>query len=388
MNPVYPTLVEAFQRLGSIKAAADEANVQRSTVRKALRAAGISVDDQISMSKGRAARALQGCPHVDPGISAAMVAAGTNLVPAAAWVKTKPTEDAPGYSVLLRPAEPAPEDVAERVADRLNAVIPAPAIQRPVQTRSDLLAFLPIYDVHLGMRVGNYGTAQAVQRLICGAFDVIDQAPAAQQIIILTGGDYTEANDNSGLTPANQHPTANDMDFDDLVDVAVDTKVAIIERALAKFDRVIYQAIRANHDPSMMHILRQGIRQRYRDDPRIEVKEGRDQLDLFTHAWEGNLIAAIHGHQKVTKPETLALAIATRHAMDWGNAKRRELWRGHNHKEVTIAVPGMRVCQVNAIAPMGRYANENLFTGESDIQIVTYKKGGGRQNVVMHIFDD
>jgi hypothetical protein len=129
--------------------------------------------------------------------------------------------------------------------------------------------------------------------------------------------------------------------------------------------------------------LRQALRMRYRDEPRFELLDG---LDLFTYEWEGNLLAGIHGHQKVTKPEMLTLAIAARHAQAWGRASHREFWRGHYHKELTVSVPGMTLHQVNPICPPGRYANENLYTGQSDMQCVTYKKGGGRCASTVHIF--
>lgn len=277
------------------------------------------------------------------------------------------------------------EDLLCRIADRMSRVVAAPAIKRPTQTRSDVLNFVPLFDVHLGQKVGSYGTADAVARLQDGFRDVIDRAPAAETVIILNGGDFTEANDNSALTPQSKHPLAVDMDFDALADVAVDLTVDLIEYALRRSGRVIYQPLKGNHDPATAVAIRQGLRQRYRNNPRFSMKEGHD---LFTHEWEGNLIAGIHGDQKTTKPEQLTLAIAARHAAAWGASKRRELWRGHLHKEITVNVPGMRVMQVNPICPPGRYANDNLFTGESDIQAVSYRKGGGRCATTVHIFED
>jgi hypothetical protein len=353
----------AYDRLGSYKAVAREMQVNEKTVRQA-----------VSRFKAR-----------DPAMQGAMDAIGTGLVPSLAWIKTKATADAPGYSVMLRPPEEAPENIAERIADRINKIVAAPPVHRPKAFSSDLLNLLPIFDVHLGQRVGSFGTAQAVERLREGVRDVIERAPAAETLVILNGGDFTEANDNSALTPANKHPLAVDMDFDDLSDIAVDLSVEIIEYALSAADRVVYQGLKANHDPAMAVVLRQALRMRYRDEPRFELLDG---LDLFTMEWEGNLLAGIHGHQKVSKPESLTLAIAARHAAAWGNSRNRELWRGHNHKEVTISVPGMTLYQVNPICPPGRYANENLYTGQSDIQCVTYGKGGGRRASTVHIFQD
>jgi hypothetical protein len=277
------------------------------------------------------------------------------------------------------------DDMLERIADRMSRVIAAPVIQRPDATRSDMLNFVPLFDVHLGMRVGSFGTAEAVSRLQHGFRDVINRAPPAETLVIVNGGDFTEANDNSALTPQSKHPLAVDTDFDNLADIAIDVTIDLIEYGMTKSDRVIYQPLKGNHDPAIAVALRQGLRQRYRDNPRFEIKDGHD---LFTYEWEGNLLAAIHGDQKTSKPEGLTLAIAARHAAAWGAAKRRELWRGHLHKEITVNVPGMRVYQVNPICPPGRYANDNLFTGESDIQCVTYGKGGGRRATTVHIFED
>ena len=353
----------ARDQYGSNKAAARALNVNESTVRRS-----------IARLESR-----------DPAMQNAMDAVGTGLVPSLAWIKTKATADQPGFSVMLRQPEETPEDIAERIADRINGIVAAPAVQRPASCSSSLMNLLPLFDVHLGQRVGSFGTAQAVERLREGFRDVIDRAPRAATTVILNGGDFTEANDNSAQTPQSRHPLAVDMDYDDISDVAVDITVEMIDYALTVSERVVYQGLKGNHDPAMAIVLRQALRMRYRDEPRFELLDG---VDLFTFEWEGNLLAGVHGDQRVSKPESLTLAIAARHAAAWGNSRNRELWRGHLHNQISIAVPGMTLYQVNPICPPGRYANDNLFTGQSDIQCVTYGKGGGRRASTVHIFQD
>jgi len=320
----------------------------------------------------------------DPAIKEAKGAIGTGLNPTLVWAKTK-NDDGTSYSVLLRPEPADTEDVMARIIERMSEISAIPEIPEPQHTSADFLNFIPVFDAHLGMRVGDYGTAEAVQRLKTGFMDVLNRAPPSDTIVILNGGDFTEANDNSAQTPASKHPLAVDTEYTDLIDIATDVTICLIEYALSKAKKVVYKPLRGNHDPATAIAIRQALRQRYKENPRFVMEDGHD---VFTYEWEGNLIAAIHGDQKNSKPEALTLAIASRHAEAWGSAKRRELWRGHRHKEVTINVPGMRVYQVNPICPPGRYANENLFTGESDIQCVTYKKGGGRCATLVHIFDD
>lgn len=324
--------------------------------------------------------------HLSPGARRAMDQAGLNGAEArGGWLHEYDADGKKIATTNWRAPEEEPEDIADRMAERMNAVLAAPKIKRPKGCSADVLNFVPVFDVHLGQRTGTFGTAAAVDRLIAGFQDVINRAPKAHTTIILNGGDYTEANDNNAQTPQSKHPLSVDTDFDTLMDIAVDTKIHLIEYALQHSERVIYQPLKGNHDPATAPALRAGLRQRYRKNSRFEMPEGHD---VFAHQWEGNFIAGIHGDQKVSNPQELTLAIAARHAAAWGSAKRRELWRGHLHKETTINVPGMRVYQVNPICPPGRYANANLFTGESDIQCVTYRKGGGRAATTVHIFDD
>ena len=325
--------------------------------------------------------------HLSDGAQDAIKNAGLNGIEAkGGWIHNYDQEGKKiGTTRWSAEQSEVSDDTIERIASRMERLVAAPEVQRPQQTRSDMLNFVPLFDVHLGQRVGSFGTKEAVNRLQDGFRDVIGRAPPAETLVILNGGDFTEANDNSALTPQSKHPLAVDMDFDDLADIAIDVTVDLIEYGLRHSDKLIYQPLKGNHDPAIAAAIRQGLRMRYRDNPRFEMKDGHD---IFTHEWEGNLLAGIHGDQKTSKPEGLTLAIASRHAAAWGTTKRRELWRGHLHKEITVNVPGMRVYQVNPICPPGRYANDNLFTGESDIQCITYGKGGGRRATTVHIFDD
>lgn len=365
MTPEQRDAIEALNTHGSQKKAAEALGISRRTLR------------------GRLDRA-QKYNNTDPSIQGAMSEVGMQDagVLHSGWIKT---DGASLYFQMPKGEGEQPEDIAERIVDRINKVQPAPFIERPKTPDSSKLNFVPIYDVHMGMRIGDYGTADAVARVRDGVKDVIDRAPRAETLILLNGGDFAEANDNDALTPASKHPLAVDMEFDDLADVATDLTVELIEFALSRADKVIYSAIKANHDPVMPIVLRQALRQRYRDVERFTLK---DELGMFAHEWENNFITGIHGHQKVSNPEKLALSIMSRYKGEFGRAKKCELWRGHLHNEVTISVPGMRINRVNAICPAGRYATENLFEGESDVQCVTYKASGGRDATTVHIYDD
>ncbi len=290
---------------------------------------------------------------VDPAIRDSMEAAGTKMVPNLAWIKTK-SADGISYSVQLKPkTDDEPEDVLERIADRLDNIRPAPAIKRPTQTRSDVRNFIPTSDVHMSVIVAN--------------------------------GDYTEANDPSNLTPQSKHPLAVDMEYDDTTDIAVEVEAWRIEHALTRSDHVIYKALRGNHDPQTARIIRAALKQRYRNEPRVTIET--DGIEVFAHAWEGNFIACHHGDLK-KNPTEFVLAFATAYPQMWAGAIFRELWVGHLHrlKEISADQTGMTFNQVRAIAPLGRHARENLYNSPSEMIGVAYRKGGGRLLTLNHGF--
>jgi hypothetical protein len=323
------------------------------------------------------------------GQKAAIEASGLDVSSAKHGWRVIQHEDGSRDSVFWKAeaaeATKSPEDILSQIADRMDKIRPAPAIKRPAQTGTHIRNFLPFFDVHMSMRVGDYGTAECVDRLKAGTSDLLERMPPAECTIILNGGDYTEANDPSFQTPKSQHPLSVDMEYDDTTDVAVEVTIWKIERALERSDHVIYKALRGNHDPNTARILRAALKQRYIENERVTIDT--DGIDEFAHHWEGNFIAAHHGDLK-KKPVDLILAFANRHADKWQPREFRELWVGHNHSYKFIGADetGMTFNQVRAITPPGRYTIENMWDSPSEMIGVTYRKGGGRLSTLTHGF--
>jgi len=333
-------------------------------------------------------QALQAYNEAPEGIKAALEVSGLDMTNAHSGWRIIQHKDGSRDSVYwVKPKEdgPQPDDIADRIADRLNRVQPAPAIKRPPAARSDLRNFIPLFDVHLSMRVGTYGTAQAVERLRTGTADIVERSPSAECTIILNGGDFTENNDPSNQTPQSKHPLAVDAEYDDTTDIAVDVTAELIETALRRSDHVIYKALRGNHDPATARILRAALKQRYRKNDRVTIET--DGMDFFAHEWRGNLICGFHGDIK-RNIKDIVLGFADRYCEEWGRTRgSRDLWHGHLHNELVQDIGGMRSNRVRAICPGGRHALENLFSTPSEMLGVTYKAGGGRFGGVIHGFD-
>ena len=304
--------------------------------------------------------------------------------PAFGWRKIK-NKDGTSDSVFWKATEEAEavEDIADRIADRMNKVVAAPYIMVPASPRDDLVNFIPLFDVHLSMRTSSFGIQEAVKRLQYGFSDILSRAPSAKECLIVNGGDFTHQNDDSNQTPRSKHPLPVDADYLTTTDVAVDVTVDMVEKALLKHDRVVFKAVRGNHDENTPYIIRAALRQRYRNCDRVEIQV--DDLDFFAHQAGRNLICAHHGDLK-KNPKDMVLGFAARYPEMWGSSLYRELHTGHQHHMKAIDMPGMLYEQHRAITPQDEHSKKNLYDAPSEMQAITYKLEGGRYGTVTHAF--
>lgn len=308
----------------------------------------------------------------------------TGSKPMFGWRKTK-NEDGTSDSVFWRADNPedTPEDIIDRITSRINRIKPTVPTSTASRTCDDLVNFMPLFDVHLAMRIGDYGTHAAVERLTKGSIDLLNRAPPSAECIIVNGGDFTHQNDDSNATPRSKHPLPVDTDYLYTSDVATDVTVALIDRALQSHDRVTFKAVRGNHDENTPVILRAALRQRYRNEPRVSIQV--DDLDFFAYRIGRNLLCAHHGDLR-KQPKDLVLGFAARYPELWGDTVYRELHTGHKHHRHAIDLPGMLYEQHRAISPRDVYATKHLYDAPSEMQLITYKMEGGRYGTVTHAF--
>jgi hypothetical protein len=323
---------------------------------------------------------------IDPAIAESMGAVGTNLVPALAWAKTR-NSDGTSYSVLLKPEkyqfgaddiEAATESALERIS---QATPSAPTLIRIKPADGSLFGLLPLFDAHLGLSMPGYGLDDSVARLVGGAFEAIDAMPAAGCIAIINGGDMTHQNDDSNQTPQSKHSLPISANYIDTTDAATDARIAIIEHAAKKFDRVETKDIIGNHDPATAKIIRAALRQRYRDNDRISV----DLAGInFWHRTFGQTLLSVHHGDIKRALKDLALSLCQKYRVERGQTKFHEHHTGHLHhvKETRFDLGGVHFCQHAAISRKSNYDEANVYEGDSILQGITYRESGGRKSTI------
>jgi hypothetical protein len=289
------------------------------------------------------------------------------------WIKSE------GASLYFQMPRDAEANVSEIVREAFEDIPPCPAIPSPREFTSGLLTVYPIFDAHIGMRASADESGEdmdndiAERRIAGGVGQCIASSPASEKAVILIGGDALHANDQTAQTPQSKHVLDVASSFSEALDVAIRTFAACVEMAAVKHNSVIVSVIQGNHDRDAFLAIMYALRERYRDNPRIEVQ--RKSGEFFVMEWGKVMIASHHGDK--AKAERLVMHMADEWAEMWGKTRFRYYFTGHMHHTKMQDIGGVQVEQLRAAAPRDAYAASHSYSSRSEMQAITYHKDSG-----------
>ena len=337
--------------------------------------------EALGMSNGKFSHRLRTYhkrQDIDPAVRNAQLAAGTDMVPKLAWVKTK-SEDGASYSVMLKPEEDGPEAVVDRLRMALEGMEPAKIIPAPEHSDSDLLTVYPIADRHQGMRawkaeVGeSYDNEIASERMKAWMARCVASSPNSETAVILDIGDGEHIDDANNVTPKSKHPLDADGRVFLTLETSVETLAYCVEIALGKHQKVIVRILPGNHNPTLYMAVMFALAERYRDNPRVEVQKVPGEF--FVHVFGSNMIAATHGDK--IKADRMVMFMADEFAEQWGQTRHRFLWTGHLHNHKAQDIGGVAWEQLRPVTPRDAYAYSHAYSGRSQLQAVTLHRAMG-----------
>lgn len=373
MTPRQREAVEAFKRTGSVTEAAREIGINRRDMQRMLDRAGVTGD-------------VRDDYRVDPAIKSGMAAIGTNMVPALAWAKIPPKDGEIGYSLMLKPEAEQPEAVADRIREALEGMVPAEPVLPPESVMADLCAVYPLMDAHVGMMAWgretgsqDYDLGHAAQDMRHAFSKVLALTPAAEQAVLIIGGDYFHSDDNRSETPANRHKLDVDGRFWKVLDVGIGIIAETIHKLLQKHANVLVRVLRGNHDPHSSMTLNFALAERYRNEGRVTIE--KDPRDLFMMQWGKCAIFAHHGDKG--KPQQMALYLSDVCPF-WSQTRHRHYLTGHVHHDQAKDLGPLRYESLRAFCPPDAYAAGMGYGGRRALQSMTFHKVDG---LVMRALD-
>jgi hypothetical protein len=347
-----------YAELGSKGAVARELGLHKRTVQDALKRA-------------------EEYDRLDPAVSGAMSAVSTGIVPNGMWIKTKPTDDAPGYSVYLRPEQASPERLADAIREALEDLDPPPAVS--VADGPERCVVFPLADLHIGLltdleETGEDWNSKKALTVFDKVFsELVDVSPHAERCIIAQLGDLTHTNDQTNQTQKSKHQLDADTRYFMILRRALAAMKSAIEIARRKYPQVTYVGRRGNHDLDAHVAVSLALGERYSELPSVEVVQNAS--DLHVEEYGRNMLILHHGDR--VRAEQVAVFVPAQWPDIWGRTKYRLALSGHLHHQRSREIGGLICETVGTMIPRDAYAVSHGYWSQRALVSITLDKDRG-----------
>ena len=264
----------------------------------------------------------------------------------------------------------------EAMAEYRGVALPTKA---PKATDSDLLAFYPLGDPHLGLMSWAPETGQnfdlkiATTELIECLRQLVAGTPKAKRAVLVNLGDFLHAQDDDQLTPQHKHKLDVDGRRNKVLLAAHLALRSLVDLLLARHEQVEFVSLAGNHDPLVAFELAHWIAAVYEMESRVTV------ADAFSPYWFelfGNvLLGAHHGNQ--VKLEDYQGIMSVDAAKEWGLATHRYMHLGHVHHRVALEKHGCVIECHNTLAASDAHHHGRGYRSSRNLKSIVYHKRWG-----------
>jgi hypothetical protein len=186
--------------------------------------------------------------------------------------------------------------------------------------------------------------------LMRGMEAVLSLAPRADTCVLLLGGDFLHADDDTAQTPSGKHS----VDVAARMFMAIDTGIVVIKyaitRALEHHNRVVVRVLRGNHDTNSHRCIAFALREWLANNERASID--MTPAELFQFQWGRSAIFGQHGDKM--SPTMLALKLADI-CRFWSECPHRYAYTGHRHKMSAERIGGLNWERLEPFAPSDDY---------------------------------
>jgi hypothetical protein len=359
-TPRQAEYVEATNRLGSMRAAARELGVAKS-----------SVQETIARLKVAAAARGYAPGHFESGVAPGFSMGKVTV------------QRGPGGEVERTWERQSPDQMLQQEFMRAAAAAMAEALPRtrpvkaPTSTNADLATVYTLTDSHVGALCwhrenlasdGDWDLSIA-ERTLVGCFEhMVNASPPARVGVVAQLGDFLHSDGLEAKTPTSGHILDQDGRFPKVVQTAIRILRRVIGFALRRHEKVVVLMAEGNHDLASSVWLRAMFKALYENEPRVEVIDS--ELPYYVYQHGKTMLAWHHGHLK--KNDQLPLLFAAQFPKVWGETSRRYAHTGHRHHFEEKEHSGMSVVQHSTLAARDAYAARGGWMSDRQCTAITY----------------
>lgn len=365
-TPRQEQFIETANRLGSMRAAARELGVSKSSVQQAIERLKVSAARRGYSPDHDMMRSVP-LGFLAKGVSTYYNKDGT---PTGQWVKS--AIDPEMQRELIR------EAIAGFIEDVGQIIAPA----APLDFQCDVIPWIQIGDAHLGMlahanEVGENFDLKIAEQELCAAIGIlIDELPSCERLVINDLGDFTHYENFEGETQASRHRLDCDTRFPKMIKVYSRVMRFIVEKALSKAKFVDVIVNQGNHSRTNDIWMAELLRVAYGHTGRVNVLNNDS---VFIAYRMGNTLVMTH-HSDKCKPSQLAHVMTNDYRKDYGETEFHYVDVGHVHHGMVMKEhPGIFVESFNHLAALDKWAHDAGYRNRKSITVVLRSKQYGEQ---------
>jgi len=252
----------------------------------------------------------------------------------------------------------------------------------PADRDEDLMAAYIMGDPHVGMfawakETGNdFDTTIAERDLVTAVDHLVEIAPPAREALIVNLGDFFHGDNSENRTARSGHSLDIDTRYSKVLAVGIRIMRRIVDRALAKHERVKVITEIGNHDDNSALMLALCLSSYYEREPRVEIDTS--PAKFHWHRFGANLIGVTHGD--TCKADKLPGVMAVDRAQDWGETEHRVWYTGHVHHDSAKDFPGVTVETFRTLAPADAWHRGQGYRSGQDMKCDVWHRDYGRVN--------
>ncbi len=354
------TAAYLVQKFGSIRKAAKETDIPRSTLQgqyklsKMLSKAELDNYDPIPVADGFKLK----------GTSTLVDKDGNKKLQ---WIKT--TADLERQKAMFR--------------EMLLALAEDIPREKPVKLKPEvddsLLSQYVITDYHIGQlsderETGEAWNAQIAEDLLVKWFaSAIAAAPASHTGVFCQLGDFLHFDSLLPVTPSSKHILDADSKYPKIVRIAMRAVRRIVRMMLAKHKHVHIIMAEGNHDTASSVNLREAFAMFFEDEPRVTVETS--DSPYYVYKWGKTALYYHHGHkQNITN---VSKVFASVFKQIYGAADYNYGHMGHLHHIDCKEDALMIIRQHPTLAAKDSYSTRGGYLSQRSASVLTYSKNYG-----------